>query len=78
MDREPLLTTATVTALVTALIAVAVAFGLPIDDDKQAAILGFLGVLVPLVTALAARGSVTSVKDPRDADGTPLVRAPDA
>ena len=72
MSREPLLTKATWVALVTAVIAVAVAFGLPLTDEQQKALIGLAGVLAPIAAAVWARSQVTPVADPRDDDGTRL------
>lgn len=71
--REPLITAATITALVTAVIALLVAFGVPMSDDQQAAILGLVAVLAPVVVGLLARAKVTPTADPRTDDGEPLV-----
>ena len=72
MEREPLLTKASWVALVTAVIAVAVAFGLPLTDEQQKALIALAGVLAPLAAAVWARGQVTPVADPRDDDGNRL------
>lgn len=77
MTREPLLTRASWVALVTAVIAVAVAFGLPLSDEQQKALIGLAGVLSPIAAAVWARGQVTPVADPRDNDGQPLPPADD-
>lgn len=75
MEREPLLTKASWVALVTAVIAVAVAFGLPLSDEQQKALIALAGVLAPVAAAVWARGQVTPVADPRDEDGNPLRKA---
>ena len=77
MEREPLLTKASWVALVTAVIAVAVAFGLPLTDEQQKALIALAGVLAPVAAAVWARGQVTPVADPRDDDGQPLTPADD-
>lgn len=77
MNREPLLTRASWVALVTAVIAVAVAFGLPLTDEQQKALIALAGVLAPVAAAVWARGQVTPVADPRDDDGQPLTPADD-
>lgn len=61
MKREPLVTVATVTGIAAAVVALVVAFGLDLTDDQQAAILGFVGVVAPLVVALVVRPRVTPV-----------------
>jgi hypothetical protein len=55
---EPLAGVAGVTALATAVLALIVAFGVPVDNDQQAAILGVLAVAGPVVTGLVGRGRV--------------------
>lgn len=57
---EPLFTVGVLTAAVTTVLALLVAFGLPISDDQQAAILGVVAVAGPLVVAALARGRVFS------------------
>lgn len=52
---EPVLTAATVVTVVTALLAAAVAFGLPVTDDQQAALLGAVAVVAPVILAIIAR-----------------------
>lgn len=77
MTREPLLTRASWVALVTAVIAVAVAFGLPLSDEQQKALIALAGVLSPIAAAVWARSQVTPVADPRGNDGQPLTPADD-
>lgn len=69
MTREPLVTTAGVSALVTAILAVLVGFGLDLTDNQTAAILGLVAVLAPLVVAVVARRKVTPTADPDTDDG---------
>ncbi len=57
---EPLFTVGSITALVTAVLALVVAFGLPVSDDQQTAILGVVAVAAPLVVAAVGRGRVWS------------------
>ncbi|MCX4474802.1 hypothetical protein OOK41_31575 [Micromonospora sp. NBC_01655] len=57
---EPLVTVGVLTAAVTAVLALLVAFGLPISDAQQTAILGVVAVLAPLVVSLVGRGRVWS------------------
>lgn len=57
---EPLITVGTVTALVTTGLALLVAFGIPVSDDRQAAILGVIGVVAPLVVMAIGRARVWS------------------
>lgn len=58
--REPLLTVATITAAATAVLALLVAFGIHLEPERVAAILGVVAVLAPLVVAAVARGKVWS------------------
>jgi hypothetical protein len=55
---EPLVTVGGITAAATAVIGLLVAFGLPVTDDQQAAILGVVAVLAPLAVALIGRSRV--------------------
>ncbi|RGC68412.1 hypothetical protein C5N14_13580 [Micromonospora sp. MW-13] len=57
---EPLFTVGGITAAVTAVLALLLAFGLPLSDAQQTAILGLVAVLAPLVVAAIARGRVYS------------------
>ena len=74
MDREPLITAGAITGAVTAVIALVVAFGVDVTEDQQAAILGVVAVIAPAVVALWSRRKVTPLADPKDTDGTPLMR----
>ena len=79
MNREPLVTTASVTALVAALVGLLVAFNVPLTDDQQKAILAAAAVVAPIVVGLVARGRVTpngSVAVARDPGTGNLVAAP--
>jgi hypothetical protein len=58
--KEPLITVGTITAVVTAVLALVVAFGAPVSDTTQAAILAAVAVLAPIVVALVGRGTVFS------------------
>jgi hypothetical protein len=53
---EPVLSSATIVTVVTAILAAAVSFGLPLGDDQQAAVLGAIAVVAPVVLGLIARG----------------------
>lgn len=59
MKNEPLVTLASITAGATALLALLVAFGIPITQEQQIAILGVVAVAAPFVVAFAGRGQVT-------------------
>ncbi|MFE7869776.1 hypothetical protein ACFUYE_05425 [Micromonospora humida] len=57
---EPLVTVGVVTAAVTAVLALLTAFGLPVSDDQQTAILGLVAVVAPLVVMAVGRSRVWS------------------
>ena len=59
MNREPLVTVAGITAAVTALLTLLAAFGLPLSDTQQTAVLGVVAVAAPLVVALFTRPKVS-------------------
>lgn len=61
MKSEPVVTVASITAAVAALIGVLVAFGVPLTDDQQKALLALVAVVAPLVAAVIARRKVTPV-----------------
>lgn len=61
MKNEPVITVASITALVAALIALLIAFGVNLSDQQQAAIMGVVAVVGPLVAAFIARRKVTPV-----------------
>lgn len=77
MSREPLITTAVITAVIAALITLLKAFGVPITEEQQGAINQFLVVLAPLIVAGIARVYVTPLSAPRDTDNVPLTRPGD-
>ena len=59
MKNEPLVTTATITAGTTAVLALLVAFGVPLSEAQQIAILGVAAVAAPLAVAVVARRLIT-------------------
>ena len=61
MRNEPVVTAAGVSAVITAAIALLVAFGVHVTANQSAAIVGFVGVVAPLVLAVVARARVTPV-----------------
>lgn len=69
MNREPVLTVASITSLVAAVIALLVAFGLPLTNDQQNAILGVVALASPLVVAAFSRPKVTPIASPRGERG---------
>jgi len=62
---EPLRKAGGVTALVTAVLGVLVAFGLPLSEDQQKAILALAAVVGPMVVAEVGRRKVS----PANAEG---------
>lgn len=75
MRREPLLTTAVITALIAALLRVFIEFGVPLSEGQTGALLDLVTVLAPFVVWAVGRYFVTPVADPRDNQGNPLVPA---
>lgn len=61
MNREPLVTVASITAGITAVLGLLVAFGVSLTGDQEKAILGVAAVVAPLVVAFIARSKVTPV-----------------
>ncbi len=57
---EPVLSVASIVTVATAILAALVAFGLDIDDDRQAAILSVIAVVAPIVLGWAARSKAWS------------------
>ena len=74
MDREPVITANTIVAFITAVIVLAVAFGLPMTEQQQAAIVGVVIIVAPILAAFWARTNTTPLSRPRDADGEVLTR----
>lgn len=65
MKREPVLTVGGIGAAAAAVLALLVAFGVPLTDDQQTAILGVVAVIAPVVVAVIARRFVTPVSSPQ-------------
>ena len=59
MKNEPLLTVASITAIVAAVVGALVAFGVPLSEDQQTALLGLAAVVAPFVVVYFARPKVT-------------------
>jgi hypothetical protein len=57
---EPLVSVGTITAAGAALLALVAAFGLRLNDDQQAAVLGILAVVAPIIVAWWGRRKVYS------------------
>lgn len=73
--REPLLTVGLITAAAVAILALAAAFGLSLDDDAQAAILGLVAVLAPVIVAVVARARTWSPATVRATVNAELAKA---
>lgn len=52
---EPLLTAGTLVTVFSAILAAIVSFGLKINDDQQAKLLGLILILAPLIVAVVGR-----------------------
>lgn len=61
MKDEPAVTAGTITSIVGAVIAIAISFGMNLNKDQVAAILGFFVIAGPVISSLLARGYVTPV-----------------
>lgn len=61
MNREPLVTVASITSGVAVVVALLAAFGLPLSDEQTAAVLAVAAFAAPLVVAALARSRVTPV-----------------
>jgi len=59
MPKEPVLTGATLLALVGSVLTLLVAFGVDLDAQQQAAVLGLATVVAPLVVAVVVRAKVS-------------------
>lgn len=59
MTSEPLAAVAAITSAVTAVLYLLTEFGLSINNNQQAAILGVVAVVAPLVVAFFTRPQVT-------------------
>ena len=59
-NTEPALTWGGIVAAIAAALVVAKAFGLPLSEEQESAVLQFLAVLGPIITAVVIRQSVFS------------------
>lgn len=66
MNQEPARIIASITAAVTAVIALLVAYGLDISQEQQAAILGVVAVVAPLIAGIIIRNNVYSPQSTQD------------
>lgn len=74
MKREPAITVGTISAAVAAIIGLAVAFGAPITEDQQIAILGVVAAVGPIIAAVVIRRFVSPAAS-QDRDREPTHRA---
>lgn len=75
IEREPVVLANMIAAAVSAVLVALVALGyLPWNEGQQAAVVGAVIAITNVVAAVWARAQVTPMTDPRDFDGTPLVR----
>ena len=64
MSKEPAITVGAISAAVAAIISLAVAFGAPITEDQQIAILGVVAAVGPIVAAVITRRFVSPAGKP--------------
>jgi hypothetical protein len=78
MNKEPVLTAATISGLVSAALVMLVALEvLKLNDTQMAAIVGFVALAAPIVISLWPRSQVTPLNSPKDVDGVELSRPGD-
>lgn len=59
-SKEPAALVGMITGLVSAVIALAIAYGVDISDDQQAAIMGLVAALAPIIAGIVTRSKVYS------------------
>ena len=77
MDTSPVGMAAVIVAVIGAFIGVLVAFGVPIPEGAEDALVAFFVTASPLFVWLLSRGRTTPLADPRDEQGVKLVRETD-
>jgi len=78
MNKEPVLTAATISGLISAALVMLVALEvIKLNDTQMAAIVGFVALAAPIAISLWPRSQVTPLSAPRDTDGVPLSRPGD-
>ena len=70
MKREPVITSATISAALGAIITLAIAFNAPITEAQQTAILGLVTPLFTIAAAIWARSKVTPTNNSTGYIGT--------
>lgn len=74
-STEPVTWAAAVAGAISAVLVALVSLNIiQLTPEQQAAVLGAVVAVLPIVGALWARQQSTSLADPKDKDGTPLVR----
>jgi hypothetical protein len=74
VNNEPVWTIAGITSVAVALLTLVTAFGVPVTEEQQTAILACVGTVAPLVLAYFARKRVTPVHGNRRGNrGTPEI-----
>jgi hypothetical protein len=72
MNTEPVVWANGIVAFVTAALVMGISFGLPVNEEQKAAIIGVVVIVAPLAAAWWARKQVTPLAAPRDAMGRKL------
>lgn len=62
MKKEPVISVGSISAGVAAVIALIVAFGVPVTEDQQIAILGVVAAVGPIAAAVVTRRFVSPAK----------------
>lgn len=66
MNNEPVITAATVTGIVSAGLVMLISLNmLTLSDTQQAAVMGFITLIVPVIIAFWPRSKVTPVENPK-------------
>jgi len=75
VQEEPVVTAGAVAGALGAILVMLVSLGvIDLTGEQQAAIMGAVVAVLPIVMALWARAQVTPLADPRDEDGEALTR----
>lgn len=75
MSDQPLVTSAAIASFVSAIIGLLISFGVPVTPEQNAAIMALVAAVSPWLMWYLAKSRVTSLADPRDAQGAELTRA---
>lgn len=78
MNKEPVITAASIAGLLSAGISFSRLMGwIALTDDQYNALMLFLGMALPIGLSIWARNEVTPLADPKDTDGVALTRPGD-